>query len=360
MIRNIRIQGVKSFPRHAQANIPIDHTLRVALFYGNNGAGKSAIGQVIHHNGNNIDPFPNCALDHTGDGGYHHLVYNEAFVERNFRNASGFPGIFSLGQEDADALREAEALQAEQEAIVARRAEIDAQKAQRAELEASSLTAAQEATWKAYKDHCEGPLDPFLDRMGKSKSRVFEKIKAVVLPEGGTPVPLAELHSRMKDVSSSDPAKAKVSLDISGIVEAELSPLWSESIVGSTDSRLAPLIRSLGNMDWVGSGATHIHSEQCPFCQQVLPPDFKDELNKLIDKTYRNNVAEISALVSTYEQRVEEIERHMEHMFATEVFASENSELRENWSRFQVRLAKNVEQMRAKARSPGETVAVVD
>jgi wobble nucleotide-excising tRNase len=103
VIRTIRIQGVKSFPRDTQATIPINHTLRVALFYGNNGAGKSAIGQVIHHNGNNFDPFPNCSLDHTGDGGYHHLVYNEEFVERNFRNASGFPGIFSLGQEDTDA-----------------------------------------------------------------------------------------------------------------------------------------------------------------------------------------------------------------------------------------------------------------
>lgn len=360
MIRNIRIQGVKSFPQDAQAIIPLDHTLRVALFYGNNGAGKSAIGQVIHNNGNNIDPFPNCALDHTGDGGYHHLVYNEEFVERNFRNASGFPGIFSLGQEDADALRESEALQAEHEAIVARRGELDAQKAQRAELEASSLTATQEATWKAHKDHCEGPLDPFLDGMGKSKARVFEKIKSVALPEGDAPIPLAELHTRMKDVASNDPPKTHVNLDIGGVVEAEQSPLWSESIVGSTDSRLAPLIQSLGNMDWVGAGANHIHGEQCPFCQQGLPSDFQDELNKLIDTTYRDKVAQIATLVSGYEQRVAEIERHMERMFANEAFASDNSELRENWSKFQLQLSKNVEQMRVKSRSPGEPVAVVD
>lgn len=334
--------------------------MRVALFYGNNGAGKSTIGQVIHHNGNNLDPFPNCALDHTGDGGYHHLVYNEEFVESNFRNASGFPGIFSLGQEDADALREAEALQAEHEAILARRGEVDAEKIKRAELEASSLTATQEATWKAHKDHCEGPLDPFLDGMGKSKARVFEKIKSVVLPEGDTPVPLAELHTRMKDVASNDPPKTQVNLDIGGIVEAEESPLWSETIVGSTDSRLAPLIQSLGNMDWVAAGASHLHSEQCPFCQQGLPPDFKDELNKLFDTTYREKVAQIATLMSSYERRVAEIERHMERIFATEAFASENSELRENWGKFQLRLTKNVEQMRAKSRSPGDPVAVVD
>lgn len=360
MIRSIRIQGVKSFSQDAQAIIPINPTKRVALFYGNNGAGKSAIGQVIHHNGNSIDPFPNCALDHTDGGGYNHLVYNEEFVERNFRNASAFPGIFSLGQEDADALREAEALQAEHDSILKRRAEVDAQIAQRDALQASSLTATRNATWKAYKDHSEGPLSSFLSRMGKSKAKVLEKIMSVVLPEGYTPISLAELHARMRDVASTDPPKTQVNLDIGGIVEAEQSPLWSESIVGSTDSRLAPLIQSLGNMDWVGAGATHIHSEQCPFCQQALPPDFKDELNKLIDTTYRDKIAQIATLVGKYEQRVTDIERHMERLFASEAFASENFELRENWGKLQLQLANNLERMRAKSRTPGEPAAVMD
>ena len=360
MIRTIRIQGVKSFPHDTQATISINPTLRVALFYGNNGAGKSAIGQVIHHNGNNIDPFPICSLDHTGDGGYHHLVYNEDFVERNFRSASGFPGIFSLGQENADALREAEALQTEQVSLVAHRDEIDAQKTQRVNLEASNLTAAQEVTWRAHKDHCEGPLDPLLDRMGKSKAKVFEKIKSVLLPEGDTPVALDELHTRMKDVSSTEPPKSPVNLDIGGIVEAEQSPLWTESIAGSSDSRLAPLIQALGNMDWVGAGAKHIQGEQCPFCQQGLPLDFRDELNKLIDTTYRDKVAQISVLASAYERRLGEIESHMERMFATGAFADENIQLREKWGKFQTRMAKNLEQMQAKLRAPGDSASVVD
>ncbi|MCI1711224.1 MAG: AAA family ATPase [Chiayiivirga sp.] len=360
MIRTIRIQGVKSFPRDTQAVIPINHTLRVALFYGNNGAGKSAIGQVIHRNGNNIDPFPNCSLDHTGDGGYLHLVYNEAFVERNFRNAAGFPGIFSLGQQDADALREAEELETERNAIVQRRAEIDAQEAQRADLEALSLVAAQEATWKAYKDHCDGPLDPFLDGMGKSKPRVFDKIKAVTLPDGDQPVPLEELHTRMKDVASTEPAKYHVNLDIGGIVEAEQSPLWAESIVGSTDSRLAPLIQSLGNMDWVGAGAKHLQNDQCPFCQQGLPSDFKSELSKLIDTTYRDKVEQVRKSAATYESRLAEIDRHMANLLAVETLAGDNAELREAWGTFKLRLNRNAEQMRAKLRSPGETVSVDD
>ncbi|WP_457097675.1 AAA family ATPase [Lysobacter sp. P5_B9] len=332
----------------------------MALFYGNNGAGKSAIGKVIHHNGNNSEPFPDCSLDHTGDGAYHHLVYNEEFVERNFRNASGFPGIFSLGQEDADALREVEELQVEKGVLVARKNEIEAQKAQRVGLAGSSLTAAQEATWKAHRDHSDGPLDPFLDGMGKSKAKVFERIKSVVLAQDDTPVGLDELHARMRDVASTEPPKSHVNLDIGGIVEAEQSPLWNESIAGSSDSRLAPVIQTLGNMDWVGVGAKHIRGDDCPFCQQELPADFKEELTKLIDTTYRDKVAKISALVIDYERRLGEIEDHMRQMFATETFADENTQLREQWNRFQLRLARNLEQMKAKLMAPGDSVSVAD
>lgn len=360
MIRTIRIQGVKSFAKDTLSAIPINHTLRVALFYGHNGAGKSAIGQVIHHNGNNINPFPGCSLDHTGDGDYHYLVYNEEFVERNFRNALGFPGIFSLGQEDADALREAEALQVEQATLVTQRDEIDSQRTQRTALEASSLSAAQDATWKIYREHCDGPLDPFLDGMGASKARVFEKVKSVMLSEGDTLVALDELHARMKDVTSTDPPKSKLGLDIGGILEAEQSPLWAENVAGSSDSRLAPLIQALGSSDWVGAGAKHIHGEQCPFCQQNLPLDFKEEFSKLMDMNYRDKTTQISALANTYESRLVEIESHMERMFATEAFADESIELREKWGKFQVRLTKNLEQMMAKVRAPGETVSLAD
>jgi wobble nucleotide-excising tRNase len=360
VIRNIRIQGVKSFPRDRQLSIPIDHTLRVALFYGNNGAGKSAIGEVIYRNGNGIDPYPNCAVEHTGQDRYHHLVYNEEFVERNFRNTQGFPGIFSIGQVDTDALRETEEKQAEQTTLLERRHEIDRQKEQRAELEEVSLAAATEATWKAYKRHIEGPMAPFLARMGKSKPSVFEKIKSVVLPEGNVAVDLAELHIRMKDVASADPPKDRVSLEIGGTVEEELSPLWQQSIVGSTDSRLAPLIKELGNMDWVSVGTKHIRDDQCPFCQEKLPHDFRDEMNKLIDTSYRDYVAKVNTLASTYERRIREIERDMEAMFSREPFAAENSQLRVRWGKYWLRLTKNLQLMQAKLGAPGDVIEMPD
>ncbi len=361
MIRNIRVQGVKSFPKHMPVDVPINSSKRVGLFYGNNGAGKSALGQVIHHNGNGIDPYPNCGLTYSGgQGGYMHLVYNEEFVERNFRNKDAFPGIFSLGEVDADALRESEELLAEQSQLIGRRDEIEGQKAQRRSLEATSFATAQDATWKAYKDHCDGPLDPFLDRMGKSKPSVFEKIKSVVLPDGDVIVGLDELHTRMKDVVSNEPAKIQVNLDIGGIVETEQSPLWTDMVIGSSDSKLAPLIKALGNMDWVHAGAEHAQGEHCPFCQQILPLDFQGELNKLIDTTFRDKVAKIQMLTRDYERRVGEIEKHMEDMFTTEPFAENNSLLREHWAKFLLRLTKNLDLMQAKQRSPGEVFVMPD
>lgn len=61
MIKSITIQGYKSFPADAPTIIDFT-TKRIAVFYGINGAGKSAIGEVIHRNGNNQDPVAHCSV----------------------------------------------------------------------------------------------------------------------------------------------------------------------------------------------------------------------------------------------------------------------------------------------------------
>lgn len=360
MIRNIRIQGLKSFPKDAYVDIPINHTLRIALFYGNNGAGKTTIGQVIHHNGNQIDPYLNCSVIHTGNEHYLHLVYNEEFLEQNFRNKSDFPGIFSIGKADVDALREIDENQIMQEAFIKRRAEIDREMIQRAEQIKKDLLAAEEATWKVYKQHSDGLLGTFLNGMGKSKSKVFERLNITKIATEDVLESLDSLLARMTDIESVESVKNHVNLDVGGIVEAEQSMLWEESIVGSSDSRLSPVIKALGNMDWVNAGANHIKDDQCPFCQEKFPDDFMFELNKLIDTTYRDKVGQVNILVSNYKLRLSEIESHMKEMFANESFANENEQLHERWNKFQIRMIKNLELMQSKKLALEEVISIQD
>lgn len=360
MIKVIRIQGVKSFAPDVQTTISLNPTLRVALFYGNNGAGKTAIGQVIHHNGNGINPYPGCDLECTGEGNYQYLVYNEDFVDRNFRNASAFPGIFTLGEDNAEALAEAEQLEGEEGGINARLSQIEDEARERSILEAVSLKAAQDATWKAYTDHKDGPLDSFLDGMGKSKARVFEQISSAALEKSEELATLEQLHTRMADIASSAPPKTHVNWDVCRFVVVEQSPLWQEAISGSSESRLAPLIEELRSMDWVRAGANLIRGDHCPFCQQSLPIDFTEELDRLIDTSYRHKIDQLRRMAEAYSSGIAALESEVAETFATEPLARESAELREAWASLLLLLTKNNDQIESKLRAPGEPVNLLD
>lgn len=73
----------------------------------------------------------------------------------------------------------------------------------------------------------------------------------------------------------------------------------------STSSRLAPLVSELGNADWVARGQAYTHKEQCPFCQQGLPHDFREELARLLEGERKAKVDRIALLVQNYASQLD-------------------------------------------------------
>lgn len=360
MIRGITIKGVKSFSADAAVSIPIDHTKRVALFYGNNGAGKSAIAQVIDRNGNDRQPFADCSLSVTRQDPFQYLVYNEDFVETHFRSADGFPGIFSIGQQNAAALKEAEEKDQQRQKLEERRHQLVGLKTARENDETGALKAAMDATWKVYTDHSGALLKSHLVGYGNSKAKLFEKLQSTVIPDGKVPPTVSELQARMHDLETVPQVqKSQLSLNIVGMDEIERSGLWGKSVVGSSDSTLAPLITELGNIDWINSGKKYLTKEVCPFCQQGLPHNFKDQLARLIDDVYKQQVDQIDALKVRYTEKVELLELAVKALLANEPFAKEHAKIEEHWAKMQLRLVQNITLMKQKATSPSDVVDVV-
>ena len=96
MIKRISIHGYKSFHPTDPTVIDIDTNKQATLIYGLNGAGKSAIGEVIHGRSVNDQAFAHCRVETTGTGPFRHLVYNHAFVARVIGET--LPGIFTIGE----------------------------------------------------------------------------------------------------------------------------------------------------------------------------------------------------------------------------------------------------------------------
>jgi wobble nucleotide-excising tRNase len=324
------------------------------------GSGKSAIGQVIHRNGNDLEPFANCPLIHQGDAkSYLHLVYNEDFVEKNFRSQMGFPGIFSIGQQDAEALKEAEQKQKDADALALRLDGLIAQKAEREAEAAAALRDTSSETWKIWTDHDGGALEACARGYGNNKKNLLEKLLGVVLAEGVVPQSIEQLTVRIKDVDEGHASeKAHVAIDLSGLDEIEKAAIWGEPIVGSSNSSLASLIQQLGNMDWVKQGEGYLSKEVCPFCQQGLPHNFKDELAKLMDENYKKRVGEVASLYNRYTKTVAGMATAFQSLLGKEEFAKENPNLQPAWDKFEHVLEATAAQMRGKVFVPSEAVQI--
>jgi wobble nucleotide-excising tRNase len=361
MIKTISIQGYKSFPLNQPVVINFDTTKRVVMLYGVNGAGKSAIGQVIHRNGNNVDPIAHCSIGLTREEHFQYLVYNDDFVEQTFRNRSDMPGIFTIGRPEATALQLAEELEKKIEAWRDRQEVVTTQRVEREAEQARSHSGVLDSVWPAYTDHKNGALKEWVSGLGNAKQKVFDTLDAVVLGDDEVPPSIPDLTIRMADIGDAGAAaKSKISLVMSGFDVVEANGLWSKSLVGSGDSRLALLIEELGNVDWVGDGKSYLtHSKgKCPFCQEGLPHDFTDQLSRLFDASYERDVAEVRRLTEDYRRKIDALDSAAQGMFADEPFAKEHAELERLWANLHLRLTKNLELMRKKAQSPRETVSI--
>lgn len=89
MITAIQIDTVATFASRQT----IDDLKTVNYFFGANGTGKSTLGRVIK----NTSKYPLCAITWQHKMPLQKRVYNRYFIERNFNEPNGLPGIFTLG-----------------------------------------------------------------------------------------------------------------------------------------------------------------------------------------------------------------------------------------------------------------------
>lgn len=76
MIRTLSIRGFKSFPGDRDTVVHVSPENKpVRLFYGLNGAGKSAIGQVVDRLGRG-EELAGCGIEPSDQAPYRYVIYN--------------------------------------------------------------------------------------------------------------------------------------------------------------------------------------------------------------------------------------------------------------------------------------------
>ncbi|PPT90667.1 hypothetical protein XaraCFBP7407_22370 [Xanthomonas arboricola pv. arracaciae] len=285
MITNLSIHRYKSFHPTVATPISIEPGTppKPVFLYGTNGAGKSAIGEVIQGLSGGDENFSHCQMHTSNNATYRVLVYNQRFVDKVIRTAEGVPGIFTIGALDAEAQAEIEGKKAEAEQLEIQLETIKRRIEQSIEAGKKVQEAAIAGAWKAHSDYNKPPFRDLLKGAHGDRKKFFDELDTFALPDDVELDSLDRLQERLADATSTDTAQAKVFADLSGLAAIETDPIWAEKIVVSSASRLAPLIEKWGNSDWVGQGRDIPHGDDCPFCQQKLPKGFAEDLAKLLD-----------------------------------------------------------------------------
>lgn len=314
MIKTISIHRHKSFHPTTAHPVRLDHTKTATYIYGLNGAGKSAIGEVIDGLSRNDPSFAHCTIETTDNAKYRYLVYNHHFVERLI--GQPIKGIFTVGEADTARQQRIQEIES-RTGILEEQITADGRRILEAERNIiKEFARAKDEIWKAHEVGRKTGLAALLTGYGNNKEKFFQDLRTHLLPQDGQLDTIERLEKRWADVSGTESERASVSLDTSAIERIERDPIWAEPVEVSNTSRLAPLVAELGNADWVARGQGYLHGDQCPFCQEGLPDDFKAELAKLLEGERKAKVDKITSLADNYAAQLEVLERRMEGVLA--------------------------------------------
>lgn len=359
MIKSITIQNYKSFDAVPPKPIVLDvETQMPVFFYGRNGAGKTAIGEVICGCGAGDALFQNCKVDVTQGGPFRFHVYNHNFIRQVIGEPAGMPGIFTIGELDTATQKKIEEQEASLQATDTERLsiqnDVDSLDAQLA----TALTTAREEVWNVYKSHDKGVFDDFLTGYGRDKQKFFDDLRTYETADDAVLADLATLEKRLRDVSGTEAAKATHQVALGAFAPIENDTIWKQPIEVSGASRLAPLIEKLGNGDWVSQGRVYVHDDQCPFCQQGLPHDFTAELTRLLDGDRQAKIDAIASQIRNYDTAIHALKAAMTPPL-DEPFSSETN-LQSVWETVHAKLKANLATMRLKQQKPGGAVNLAE
>lgn len=272
---------------------------KINLFFGYNGSGKTTISRVLNDKENTC-------------------VYNEDFIEENFRNDNKQKGIFTIGKDAGDAKEiiavatvklkeyqdELNALQgSEKEKIIGA---ITKKKEQ----EETNWQKIISILWNIKKETDKLPLGQSLNGYKGSRETLANSFIHYYTNDRRVEIPQEKLKSLWNDLvirgnvvySESSVKKELLKLpDIKFLNDIINDDIWRKKIIGNIENPLYEIIEQLHNSDWVSQGRDFLNNKDiCPFCQQPLKHQFLDDLKAYFNESYEKDKASLNTYRKIY------------------------------------------------------------
>lgn len=310
MISEITMNGVASYKQP----VTITGLKKFNLFYGLNGTGKSTLSKYMANCHEPGDDFSECKIKFNGNNNTPEiLVYNQDFVEENFRENPALRGIFTLDKANktaleaiTDARNAIKNLSAKQRPFLDKAQELTEER----ETEENKLI---EDLWKERKNHDKTILHKCLTGSGNKKAN-YEKILSYEASEvEATKIPdeFVRLAAELAELSDDEVEKKNHYPTLNfNLQDFEANEILEQKIVGAEDSYLAEIVSKLNHPDWVTQGIKNYidQTDDCPFCARTMDAELKEKIKAFIDTTYQKKINELEALKGSYFERKKPIE----------------------------------------------------
>lgn len=301
MLTGIHINNVATYNSPTQ----LDGLKKINFIFGANGSGKTTISRILDQ----MSGYTHCPLQWFGGEQIKILVYNKDFIDRNFNQENTVKGVFTLGDDQVEAERQISLLRPQIDKVTNEIRGLNIRLngetnqagivAERAALEPEM----QAKCWQKKQLHDSYFQEAFTG-FRNSAERFKDKVLLEKQSNTSNLLSLEVLKEKASTIFSSNVVRYETipTFDASVLIDAQFHPILQKNIVGNQDVNISKLIETLGNIDWVKQGREHFESSypKCPFCQQITPPSFSEELIQFFSKTYEQEVGIAEQLFNQY------------------------------------------------------------
>ncbi|MDF9809184.1 wobble nucleotide-excising tRNase [Aurantimicrobium minutum] len=301
MLDFLCLRGAPAFDKNI--GVDIGPLAQVNFFFGANGSGKTTISRAL----SNYQCFEGTSLVWNSVNRVLGIkVYNRDYVDATLTPAGHLPGVFVLGEENAEIRGEIDSLSGPQGSLENAKQSItrfqSSLKQKLSDIDAIR-SILREAAW-AKRNEVPLPFKEMFNGYNNNKERLLDQVLEVS----------ALNQTCVEDFESLLPeASVLLSEEAEPLLEIPLSPeikmqdlpgysLLGVAVIGSSDVSLASLIEKIGNSDWIREGRQHFEKAEgfCPFCQQAAPSDLNELLEAYFDRTYTEQMSQLANLSNEF------------------------------------------------------------
>ena len=326
---------------------------RVNFLFGNNGTGKTTIVRAIR-SGEGVK-----YRDGRSHNDYANLVFDQDFIDENVHSYHNLDGVFTL---DANNVRIQQQLDNKSQQL-----ELAKQKLSEAESEFDRLSAEQDNAQQDFWNDCwektkternQYALMKGKKQFGKSKSNFCESIAQ------HTPIQhdLAALWQMCEAAYSKDSVTYTHFPRISNtkILDRLNDQILKVVIANSAQTGLSKFLENLGATTWFREGHEKFHGKsngRCPYCSQLLPENFEQEITGAFDAEYGKNLRMLDEFSQTYVKCANTLFESFK--IPAQICPSiDQSLLNNQLNKIKAIISHNITQIRAKVSQPSITVTL--